>query len=172
MGNQIQLPFGRVWLGEFPEKTAYQVDHYIEHIYQPCTVVAKMEQKRATLMLNFLGAPGGFGWLGSEFIPDPNAGCKIQVGISKDEDVGLSKDYGEAVLRGSVNFLSQQNESAPCGIFKFENALQHPIDSSRFIFGVLAYVLMWLIIFQQGSISSETVTAFVRFVLKTHPHLE
>lgn len=160
MVREIQLPFGYAWIDQFPKNSEYRISEYQERVLQPCNSTIRLVPKKAALKLHLIGGHSKYGILGAEFVPGMDGICKVQAAISKNEEIGLSREYGEAVLKGSENFLIS-NSLLPCGTLIFAHAVQHPIDSNKAIFNILAHIVSWMIIYDLDDTPSDLLTSYI-----------
>lgn len=133
-----------IWIGELPDNITYPFDEVLEHTInaQPATST----ESRRVAVRHIAPMQHHFGLLGAEFIPSTDDQLIIRVPISTEDFVGLDRDMVPIVFEAlQTDTLHESLQQLGAGTLNVAYALQHPVDSTSYIFKQLPrYVIAFL----------------------------
>jgi hypothetical protein len=159
---ELEIPsYGHLWIGTFPDKSIYQTRTLLEHGLIPTLSPTVITSRRAAAKLMVMSWNRSFGVLGAEYILGSSGVFNIMVAVSDNEDIGLSDELATVVFEESIEMLKLSNPFG-AGTLTFSHAIQHPFDSNKAVFRVLARMIIFVLGAQTQQITSEMALAQVK----------
>lgn len=148
-----------IWVGELPDNVTYPFDDLLEHTI-PARPATSIESRRVAVR-HIAPMQHHFGLLGAEFTSCVGNQLTIRVLVSTEEFVGLDRLYASVVFEAlQSNTLYEELQQLGAGKLNVAYALQHPVDSTTYIFKQLTRYVIALL---DPSWEKLTANAFEEF---------
>ena len=155
-----------IWIGELPDNITYPFDEVLEHTIpaQPATYT----EPRHAMVRHKGPLQRHFGGLGAEFTPSTSDQLAIRVPVSTEEFVGLDRLYASVVFEAlQSNTLYKELQQLGAGTLNVAYALQHPVDSTTYIFKQLTRYVIALLDTSWEKLTANAFEEFAEQVLQS-----